>query len=140
MRHLVDDFGLSHVIEVASAGSSSEHAGEPPDPRTLAEAAARGLDLRHIRARKVRPQDWSQSDLILVADGLVERAMERQAPDESARAKLHRMTAFGPDGDPRGEVPDPYYGGTDGFERVHEVLERACAGLLDHIRALPAVR
>lgn len=140
MRRLVDDAGLGDVVEIASAGSSSEHAGEPPDHRTLAEAHARGVDLRHIRARKVRPQDWSQFDMILVADGLVERVMERQAPDESARAKLHRMTAFGTDADPLGEVPDPYYGGSDGFERVYDVLERACAGLVDHVRTLLAVR
>jgi protein-tyrosine phosphatase len=134
MRHLVADAGLNPHIEVDSAGASSEHTGEQPDPRTLAEADTRGVDLRDIRARRIRPEDWELFDLILVADELVESVVLRQAPDDRARAEVHRMTAFGPDADPAGEVPDPYYGGPDGFQHVYDILERACAGLLDHVR------
>jgi protein-tyrosine phosphatase len=134
MRHLVADAGLNPHIEVDSAGASSEHAGEPPDRRTLAEADARGIDLRDIRARKIRPEDWERFDLILVADELVESVVLRHAPDDAARAKVHRMTAFGPDADRSGEVPDPYYGGPDGFQHVYDILEHACTDLLDHVR------
>jgi protein-tyrosine phosphatase len=134
MRRLVAAAGLNPHIEVDSAGASTEHAGEQPDRRTLAEADARGIDLRDIRARKIRPGDWERFDLILVADELVESVVLRQAPNDAARAKVHRMTAFGPAADPAGEVPDPYYGGPEGFQHVYDLLEGACADLLDHVR------
>jgi protein-tyrosine phosphatase len=134
MRRHIEQAGLTELIEVESAGASSEHAGQAPDRRALADADARGIDLRGIRARKMSRDDWSRFDLILVADELVEQSLARRAPDEASRAKLHRMTAFGPDAAALDEVPDPYYGGPDGFELVYGVLERACAGLLDHVR------
>jgi protein-tyrosine phosphatase len=134
MRRLVDEAGLTGAIEIDSAGTSDEHAGCLPDRRALAEADARGIDLREQRARRVRPEDWERFDLLLVADATVERRLLRQAPDEAARAKVRRMTAFGPDVHVL-DVPDPYYGGPDGFQQVYDLLERACAGLLDHVRA-----
>lgn len=134
MRRLIADAGLDGLIEVESAGASNEHVGEPPDRRSLAEADARGIDLRGIRARKVRAEDWARFDLILVADELVEGVLLSEAPDDAARAKLHRMTAFGPHAKTVHEVPDPYYGGPDGFEQVYDVLEHACVGVVDHIR------
>lgn len=137
MRRSLADAGLDGVVEVDSAGTSAEHAGDPPDRRAVAEADRRGLDLRSLRARKVRPDDWHRYDLLLAADGMVERALLRLAPDATARAKVHRMTAFGPDAH-LAEVPDPYYSGPDGFEQVFDLLERACAGLLDHVRARDA--
>jgi protein-tyrosine phosphatase len=137
MRHVLDEAGLDGVVEVDSAGTSDEHAGDTPDRRAVAEAARRGLDLGSLRARRVRPDDWERHDLLLVADGMVERALLRQAPDAAARAKVHRMTAFGPDAH-QDEVPDPYYGGPDGFAQVYDLLERACRGLVDHLRARPA--
>ena len=134
MRRALAEAGLDGVVEVDSAGTSAEHAGDGPDRRAVAEADRRGLDLRPLRARKVRPDDWHHFDLLLVADGMVERALLRHAPDAAARAKVHRMTAFGPDAH-LGEVPDPYYGGPDGFQQVFDLLERACAGLVDRVRA-----
>jgi protein-tyrosine phosphatase len=138
MRRAVAEAGLDRVVEVDSAGTSAEHAGDAPDRRAIAEADARGLDLRPLRARKVRPDDWERFDLLLVADAAVERALARQAPDDpAARAKVHRMTDFAPAAG-LDEVPDPYYGGPDGFQHVYDLLERSCAGLLDHIRSLHA--
>ena len=134
MRRAVEQAGLAGSIEVDSAGTSAEHSGDRPDRRAVAEADRRGLDLRDQRARKVRPDDWDRFDLLLVADGAVERALLRAAPDDEARSKVHRMTDFGPDAD-LGEVPDPYYGGADGFIEVYDLLERACDGLIDHLRA-----
>ncbi|HEX6421424.1 MAG TPA: low molecular weight protein-tyrosine-phosphatase [Acidimicrobiales bacterium] len=134
MRRALAGAGLEGVVEVDSAGTSAEHAGAPPDPRAIAEADRRGLDLRPLRARKVRPDDWHRFDLLLVADAMVERALLRLAPDEAARAKVRRITSFGPDAGVD-EVPDPYYGGPHGFEQVFDLLERACAGLIDHVRA-----
>ncbi len=134
MRRVVDEAGLGGVVEVDSAGTSAEHAGDAPDRRAVAEADRRGLDLRPLRARRVRPDDWERYDLLLVADGAVERALLRHAPDDAARARVHRMTAFGPDAAVH-DVPDPYYGGPDGFGQVYDLLERACRGLVDHIAA-----
>jgi protein-tyrosine phosphatase len=138
MRSLLEAEGLSGAVEVDSAGTSSEHQGDRPDRRAIAEAAARGIDLRGLRARKVRPDDWHRFDLLLTADTTVEHRLLRMAPDEAALAKVHRMTAFGPDAGTLDEVPDPYYGGPDGFAHVYDVLSRACAGLLDHVRPAAA--
>lgn len=137
MRSLVEAEGLSGDIEIDSAGTSDEHRGDRPDRRAIEEAAARGIDIRGQRARRVRPDDWERFDLLLVADDPVERRLLRMAPDEAARAKVHRMTAFGPDAGTIDEVPDPYYGGSAGFTHVYDVLSRACAGLLDHVRPAP---
>jgi protein-tyrosine phosphatase len=135
MRRMVHDAGLSAAVEIDSAGTSAEHAGSPPDRRAVAEADRRGLDLRDQRSRKVRPDDWERFDLILVADGAVERSLLRTAPPGADLGKVHRMTDFGPDAGVLDEVPDPYYGGADGFEQVYDVLDRACRGLLDELAA-----
>jgi protein-tyrosine phosphatase len=138
LRRAAQAAGMSDLVEIDSAGTSAEHAGDRPDRRAIAEADRRGLDLRGLRARKVRRDDWERFDLLLVADGLVEQSLLRMAPDAAARAKVHRMTAFAAPGDGpdvRGaDVPDPYYGGSDGFTEVYDLLARACAGLLEHIR------
>lgn len=133
MRRLVTDAGLAHEIEVDSAGVSAEHAGEPPDRRSQAEATRRGLDLRGLRARRVTAGDWDSFDLLLVTDGAVDRALRRQAPPGAPLAKVARITDFVDSGED--EVPDPYYGGGDGFRSVFDLLEAACAGILDHARA-----
>ena len=135
MRRMAEDAGLADLVVVDSAGTSSEHDGGSPDRRAIAEADRRGLDLRGQRARRVRPTDWDDYDLLLVADNAVEASLLRQAPPGADLAKVRRMTAFGPDAGTIDEVPDPYYGGPDGFELVYEVVSRACDGLLDHVRA-----
>ena len=135
MRRLVDEAGLAGAIEVDSVATSAEELGNPPDRRAIAEADRHGLDLRDLRARRVTAGDWRWADLLLVVDDLVERALLRTAPDDAARAKVVRITDFGPDAGVLDEVPDPYYGGADGFEEVYEVLDRACRGLLDELSA-----
>jgi len=135
MRRMAEEAGLADLVVIDSAGTSSEHDGGPPDRRAIAEADRRGLDLRGLRARRVRPADWDDYDLLLVADDVVEASLLRQAPSGADLSKVRRMTAFGPDAATIDEVPDPYYGGPDGFELVYEVVSRACDGLLDHVRA-----
>jgi protein-tyrosine phosphatase len=138
LRRCIDERGLASQVEVDSAGVSSEHAGEPPDQRACSEATRRGLDLTTQRARRVEAADWERFDLLLVADAMVERALLRQAPRGADQGKVARITAFaGGSGDGQvvpDEVPDPYYGGPDGFTHVYDVLERACAGLLARVR------
>ncbi len=129
LRRRIDEAGLTGQVEVDSAGTSDEHTGSPPDRRAQSEARRRGLDLSGQRARRVTLDDWDQFDLLLVADGTVERALLRQAPRDAPIEKVERITAF-VDGAQLDEVPDPYYGGADGFREVYDLLEAACTGVL----------
>jgi protein-tyrosine phosphatase len=138
LRRDVEAAGLSDQVVVDSAGTSREHLGSPPDRRAQAEARTRGLSLAALRARQVTAADWERFDLLLVADGPVERSLLRAAPRGADRSKVARITAFlAPDGrfaDDRdaGDVPDPYYGGAQGFTHVFDLLEEASAGILRH--------
>jgi protein-tyrosine phosphatase len=133
MARTVSDAGLADSIEVDSAGVSSEHAGDTPDSRSTAEASKRGLDLSSQRARQVTGEDWERFDLLLVADDIVERRLRRQAPPGADPAKVVRITDFLADGRKGTDVPDPYYGGRDGFRDVFDLLQEACDGLLAHL-------
>jgi protein-tyrosine phosphatase len=138
LRRCVDEAGLTGQVEVDSVGTSNEHAGSPPDRRAQAEAARRGLDLSSLRARRVAAADWDDFDLLLVADPVVERRLLGQAPPGAPIEKVEHITAFVPPDHPGGvpdEVPDPYYGGADGFREVYDILESACAGILDRARS-----
>jgi protein-tyrosine phosphatase len=140
LRRCIDEAGLDGQVEVDSAGTSDEHTDSPPDRRAQAEATQRGIDLSGLRARRVRRDDWDRFDLLLVADGMVERSLLRQAPRGAPLEKVERITAFvDPDGSGAGggpdEVPDPYYGGDDGFREVYDLLENACAGILARARS-----
>jgi protein-tyrosine phosphatase len=134
--------GLEGLIEVDSAGTSSEHTGQPPDGRAIAEARRRGVDMRSLRARRVRPDDWERFDLILVADDSVERALLRQAPRDAPTEKLARFTAFG-DGNAGAlpdEVPDPWYDGPAQFTEAFDLLAAASSGVLTHAQTQIAAR
>jgi protein-tyrosine phosphatase len=137
LRRRVDQAGLSGRVEIDSAGTSDEHTGSPPDRRAQAEARSRGLDLSDLRARRVRRDDWDRYDLLLVTDAQVERSLLRQAPRSAPIEKVERITAFITDagGDVPDEIPDPYYGGADGFRQVYDLLERAATGIVARISA-----
>jgi protein-tyrosine phosphatase len=136
MRHLVAEAGLGDRVVIDSAGTGDWHVGHPPDERSTRAAAARGITLEGA-ARQVTPRDFAEHDLLLCADAANVEALLAVAPDEAARAKVHRLREFDPDAVAAGEldVPDPYYGGPDGFEHVLDVVEAACRGLLEHLRA-----
>jgi protein-tyrosine phosphatase len=134
LRRLVDERGLTGRVEVDSAGTSGEHTGEPPDTRACAEAQARGVDLSAMRARGVQPSDFDRFDLLLAADRVNEERLLAAAPPGRS-GKVRRLTEFGPDLEAWPEVPDPYFGGPDGFTQVFDLVERACEGLLDHLVA-----
>ncbi|HVL97472.1 MAG TPA: low molecular weight protein-tyrosine-phosphatase [Solirubrobacteraceae bacterium] len=133
MRRLVREAGLEDRVEIDSAGTGSWHVGRPPDERAAATARARGLTLEGT-ARQVAPQDFERFDLILAMDGANLRELRALAPDAAARAKVRRLREFDPRSAGDLDVPDPYYGGDDGFELVFDVVERACRGLLDELR------
>jgi len=120
------------ALEVDSAGTAGYHVGAAPDPRTRAAAARRGYDLGALRARMVAAEDFEHFDLILAMDRENLAALERRAPP-SARGRLRLFLEFAPAQELR-EVPDPYYGGPNGFEEVLDLVEEATRGLLAHLR------
>jgi len=135
MAALVADAGLSDEIELDSAGTGAWHVGSPPDERATAAAAARGIAMRGA-ARQVRPEDFEQFDLLLAMDAENHRNLRALAPHPEARAKVRMLREFDPAADVVSlDVPDPYYGGEDGFDHVLDLVEAACAGLLDELRA-----
>jgi len=135
MRGLLREQGLEDVVAVDSAGTGDWHLGDPPDPRATAAAAARGVALAGA-ARQVTAADFEDHDLILAADRRNLRDLLAVAPDD-ARDRIHLLREFDPAsaGAPDLDVPDPYYGGDDGFEHVLDLVEAACRGLLDSLRA-----
>jgi protein-tyrosine phosphatase len=120
------------VIEVDSAGTAGYHVGEPPDARTRAAASRRGYDLSPLRARMVAPTDFEEFDLILAMDLQNLKVLHRRAPDH-ARERVRLFLEFAPEAVVT-EVPDPYYGGPNGFEEVLDLVEAASRGLLAHLR------
>jgi len=135
MRGLLSEEGLEDVVEVDSAGTGDWHVGDPPDRRATAAARARGIVLDGA-ARQVARRDFADFDLILAADRRNLRDLRAVLPAD-ARAKVHLLREFDPAsaGAPDLDVPDPYYGGGDGFEHVLDLVEAACRGLLDDLRA-----
>ncbi len=119
-------------LEIDSAGTAGYHVGEAPDPRTRAAAARRGYDLSALRARVVEPADFETFDLILAMDEDNLRTLKRRAP-VAARAHMQLYLEFAPELEVR-EVPDPYYGGPNGFEEVLDLVEHAARGLIRHLR------
>ena len=135
MRRLVREEGLEHEFEIDSAGTGSWHAGDSPDRRATAAAAARGIDLAGA-ARQVRPRDFEHFDLLLAMDRENLRELRTFSADGDAAGKARLLREFDPMsvGAPDLDVPDPYYGGPDGFEKVLDQVEAACKGLLDALR------
>ena len=136
MRRLVSEAGLEGEIELDSAGTGAWHVGSRPDARATAAARARGTILEG-RARKVTPKDFEDFDLVLAMDRENLRELRALARDEAEASKVHLLTEFDPniaEGE-EVDVPDPYYGGEDGFEEVLDLVEASCEGLLAQIRA-----
>jgi|TARA_R110000796_G_scaffold208755_2_gene325078 protein-tyrosine phosphatase len=121
---------LAQQVQIDSAGTGGYHTGEPPDRRATAAALKRGYDLRAQRARAVADEDFSRFDLILAMDQSNLDNLRARAP-ANAKAQVGLFMAFAPGWS--AEVPDPYYGGDDGFEQVLDMLEAASAGLLEHL-------
>jgi protein-tyrosine phosphatase len=144
MAALVREAGLEREIELDSAGTGGWHVGSAPDERATAAAARRGIALVGA-ARRVRDEDFDDFDLILAMDSSNYDDLRALAGEESSRrAKVRLLREFDPasgaggsEGRVAGEldVPDPYYGAGDGFERVLDQVQAACSGLLAQIRA-----
>lgn len=129
---LVEREGLSHRIEVDSAGTHAYHIGNPPDPRSQEMAERRGVDLSELRARKAVTEDFEMFDYVLAMDRAnYDDLLDICPPQHEEKLRLFLDFASGTD---MSEVPDPYYGGARGFEEVFDLVENASAGLLREIQ------
>jgi protein-tyrosine phosphatase len=138
LRLRVAERGLPLPVEVDSAGTHSYHEGAPPDPRAQTAALRRGVDISLLRARRVIPADFERFDLVLAMDDENQAALLELAAEEH-HAKIRLLLEFAAEAGRR-SVPDPYYGGALGFERVLDLVEGAMAGLLDELERIATRR
>lgn len=132
LRQKVMASGLAGRVAVDSAGTMDYHVGEPPDDRAQVHALRRGYDISTLRARQVQRADFGRFDLIVAMDDSHLHALQRQCP-AGQKQKLKRFTAFCTK-HTSDDVPDPYYGGAQGFEHVLDLVEDGCDGLLAFIQ------
>lgn len=130
-RRALEQAGLADDVEIDSCGVGSWHVGKAPDTRAQQAALSRGIDLSRLRARQLTVQDFAEFDYVLGMDQDNLRAMRELKPDNS-RAHVGLFLDFA--GTPGAEVPDPYYGGDEGFENVLTMIEAASAGLIQHLK------
>jgi len=131
-QKIVDDRNLSHLLRVDSAGTAAWHIGKNPDPRSQAAALLREYDLSSLQARQVKPSDFEEFDYVLAMDKENLHNLKLVCPPDFKHklALFLDHTDMGED-----EVPDPYYGGSGGFEQVLDLVESASLGLLDKLNA-----
>ncbi len=132
-RALVREAGVEHAFEIDSAGTSDYHEGDMADPRTIEVARRRGIELTS-RSRPVTAVDVESFDYLIVMDASNLRDVRRLAASVRPDARIHRLREFDPEAAGELDLPDPYYGGESGFVLVQTIVERACAGLLEHLR------
>lgn len=128
-KHLAEQAGVAHKYEVDSAGTSAWHVGEAPDARMRRVAARRGLTYEG-RSRQFSREDFERFDLVVAMDLENLNDLRSMARSNGYSDKIRLLRAYDPYGGPRAGVPDPYYGGIDGFEEAYEIIERSCRSLL----------
>ena len=133
MAHLLKEEGLSGAIAIDSAGTGAYHVGESPDRRSTATARKRGIRVEGS-ARQFVKSDFARFDYVVAMDASNRSRLMALAPDEHARAKISLLRDYDPDSPADAEVPDPYYGGADGFDLVLDICLAGCRGLLAHLR------
>jgi protein-tyrosine phosphatase len=132
LRHKVKSLGLHDFVTVDSAGTHNYHPGSPPDERSQEHATKRGYDLSDLRARQIRKSDFETFDHILVMDWDNLSLIQEKCPPQHQK-KVRRFTEFCQEFDSP-VVPDPYYGGAQGFEHVLDLIEDASDGLLRQLK------
>lgn len=130
--HKAKERGLANEVEAGSAACGSWHIGEAPDARMRRVAARHGL-VYDGRARQFKSSDFDRYDLVIAMDRDNRDHLHSLARSEEDRKKIHLLREYDPAGSPGSSVPDPYYGGIDGFEEVYQVIERAVDGLLSSL-------
>jgi len=131
-RNLIEQEGLQDQIECDSAGTIGYHTGNSPDSRMSATLKSRGYKI-HGRARQIQVEDFNDFDLIVTMDDSNYKDVCKVAPNKEAEAKVKKFVSFCSEHDDT-EVPDPYYGGQDGFEHVADLMEDGCRNLLNQLR------
>jgi protein-tyrosine phosphatase len=129
---LLAEEGLSGEIRVDSAGTGAYHVGESPDPRSVKVARKNGIELEGQSARQIRPEDLDTFDYVIVMDRSNLRNVESLGEGTAA---IHLLREFDPESPEDEDVPDPYFGGPGGFDRVYEMVDRSCRRLLKRILA-----
>lgn len=136
LRHRLDQAGLAGRITIESAGTGAWHVEQPADPRALTALRERGYDGSDHFARQFTADWFDEFDLVLAMDSDNFADLHRLAPDDTAKSKIGMLRSYDPSAAATGEldVPDPYYGGADGFAHVLSQVERAADGLVDALR------
>ncbi|WP_030806123.1 low molecular weight protein-tyrosine-phosphatase [Streptomyces sp. NRRL F-2799] len=132
-RARVAEAGLDGLIETASAGTGGWHEGDAADPRAVSVLDEHGYGTEHV-ARQFQPSWFGRLDLVIALDTGHLKALRRLAPTEEDARKVRLLRSYDPAAGADLDVPDPYYGGRDGFEECLETVEAASAGLLDSVR------
>jgi protein-tyrosine phosphatase len=133
-KALVREARLDDRIEIASMGTGDWHTGEPADARARATARRRGVTLDGV-ARRFDRRDFARFDYILSMDTRVLDTLRTLAKSADERGRVRNFRSFDAASPPDAAVPDPYYGGADGFEEVYDICEAGCRGLLAHVQA-----
>jgi protein-tyrosine phosphatase len=131
-RKMVADAGLEGAVVIESAGTHAYHVGEPPDARAQQAVKRRGYEIGDLRARQITQEDFRNFDLILAMDWENLALLQQQCP-RAHKHKLHLLMRFAGEHD-AATVPDPYYGGPEGFNTVLDYVEDACQGLIEVVR------
>jgi protein-tyrosine phosphatase len=132
-RARVAEAGLDDLVETDSAGTGGWHEGDAADPRTVSVLEEHGYDAGHV-ARQFQPSWFARLDLVIALDAGHLKALRRLAPTEEDARKIHLLRSYDPGCGDDLEVPDPYYGGRDGFQECLEMVEAASGGLLAAVR------
>ena len=130
-RHALQQRAPDVAVEIDSAGTHDYHVGEAPDRRAIAAAQRRGIDMSALRARQIQASDFDRFDLLLAMDQENVTELRRRAPS-TYHQRIRLLMEYAPEAHSR-VVPDPYYGGAQGFEEVLDLLEQAAAGLIEEV-------
>jgi protein-tyrosine phosphatase len=135
-RHIIHQAGASSHFIVGSAGLGSWHVGHPPDERAQAALAVRGVQVSDLRARQITNEDFESFDFILAMDRSSRDGLLKIAP-ENKKNKVHLFMEYAPNLGVK-EIPDPYFGGKEGFEYVCQLVDAACRGLFHNLAPKPS--
>jgi protein-tyrosine phosphatase len=133
-QHLAQELGVLDKYELDSGGTSAYHVGEPPDRRMRQVASENGFEYTG-EAKQFWAEDFDRFDLVIAMDKSNQRYLEMKSFTEEQRSKIRLIREYDPQGGGGLDVPDPYYGGLDGFEKTFEIVKRSCQGLLEALES-----